>query len=159
MMVNVLLIGNGAREHAVAEAVLKSPQNPVLFTYMKANNPGLAGMSEEVQIGSYSDLDAIKAFAQAKAINLAFIGPEDPLNQGAVDALQEIGVGCVGPTKSLARLETSKSFTRLLMQKYGIEGNPEFKVFESMEGIPEYLEQLGEFLRVILVFVHLRKKF
>lgn len=141
-MVNVLLIGNGAREHCIAEAIMNSPKKPKLFSFMKANNPGIASLSEDVQIGKYDDLDGIKAFAQANNIEIAIIGPEDPLNNGVVDALNEVNIPSVGPVKALAKLETSKSFTRLLMQKYNIEGNPKFKVFESMDGIKEFLDEL-----------------
>ena len=140
-MTNVLLIGNGAREHALAEAIARS-ENAKLFSYMKANNPGIAEFSEDFQIGSYDNLEEIKNYAQSKNVELAFIGPEDPLNQGVVDALNTINVPSVGPIKSLARLETSKSFTRLLMQKYDIEGNPKFKVFENIEGVKEFLDEL-----------------
>ncbi len=140
-MTNVLLIGNGAREHALAEAIGRS-ENAKLFSYMKANNPGIAKLSEDFQIGSYDNLEEIKNYAKANNIELAVIGPEDPLNQGVVDALNKINIPSVGPTKNLAKLETSKSFTRLLMQKYEIEGNPKFKVFENIEGIKEFLDEL-----------------
>jgi len=140
-MTNVLLIGNGAREHALAEAIGRSG-NAKLFSYMKANNPGIAEFSEDFQIGSYDNLEEIKNYAKANNIELAFIGPEDPLNNGVVDALNEITVPSVGPTKNLAKLETSKSFTRLLLKKYNINGNPKFKVFESIEGIKEFLDEL-----------------
>ncbi|MCK5283089.1 MAG: phosphoribosylamine--glycine ligase [Nanoarchaeota archaeon] len=141
-MTAILLIGNGAREHAIAEAIVRSNENPELFAYMKSNNPGIAGLCDDIQIGSYSDLDEIKAFAQSIVPDFAFIGPEDPLNKGVVDALESIGIPCVGPKKELAKLETSKSFTRLLMKKYDIKGNPKFRVFESMAGIKEFLAEL-----------------
>ncbi len=143
-MVNVLLIGSGAREHAIAEAIVKSKKKPKLYSFMKANNPGIAALSEDIQIGRYDDLESIKAFAQANAIDFCFIGPEDPLNNGVVDALKEIGIPSIGPKKSLARLETSKSFTRLLLKKYNIPGNPKFKVFESTDGIKEFLDELKQ---------------
>lgn len=138
----VLLIGNGAREHAIAKAIVRSRELPGLYAYMKANNPGIAELCEEVKIGSYSDLDEIEAFAQSIAPDFAVIGPEDPLKNGVADALEEIGIPCIGPKKELAKLETSKSFTRLLMQKYNIEGNPKFKVFKTTNGIKEFLDEL-----------------
>jgi len=70
------------------------------------------------------------------------IGPEDPLSNGVVDALAQIGIPAVGPTKSLARLETSKSFTRNLVSKYNIPGNPQFKVFTSIEGVETFVNKL-----------------
>ncbi len=139
---NILLIGSGAREHAIAEALVNSPQKPKLFSYMKANNPGIARLSEQVQIGSYGDLTEIENFAKSIGAEFAVIGPEDPLSRGVVDALEAVGIHSVGPKKELARLETSKSFTRMLAVKYNIPGQPKFKVFESIEGVMEFIEEL-----------------
>ncbi len=141
-MPNILLVGNGAREHAMAEAIARSKQNPFLFSFMKTNNPGIAALSKKIQLGTYSDLSAILSFASENEINFAVIGPEDPLNNGVVDALAQIGIPAVGPNKSLARLETSKSFTRNLVSKYNIPGNPRFKVFTSTDGIRNFLNEL-----------------
>ena len=141
-MLNILLVGNGAREHALAEAISRSEQKPRLFSFMKTNNPGIASLSENIKLGSYADLEAITGFAVENKIELAVIGPEDPLNNGVVDALSPIGIPAVGPTKSLARLETSKSFTRNLVSKYNIPGNPQFKVFTAINGVEAFLDQL-----------------
>ncbi len=126
----VLLIGSGAREHAIAEAFRRN-KAAELYSYMKSKNPGISSLSKNIEIGSYSDLEKIKKFALKNEIELAFIGPEDPLNLGVVDALEGEGINAVGPTKLMARLETSKSFTRELLQKYNIDGNPNFKVFNK----------------------------
>jgi len=141
-MPNILLVGNGAREHAMAEAIMRSAEKPLLFSYMKANNPGIASLSEKTKIGGYADLTAITLFAQENKIELAVIGPEDPLNNGVVDALAQVGIAAVGPNKSLARLETSKSFTRNLVNKYNIPGNPQYQVFTSMDGVEAFLNSL-----------------
>ncbi len=141
-MPNILLVGNGAREHAIAEAILRSSQNPRLVSFMKANNPGIASLSEKIILGSYSDLAAITGFALENKVEFAVIGPEDPLNNGVVDALAEKGIPSIGPTKSLARLETSKSFTRNLVSKYKIPGNPQFKIFTAMDGVEAFLNEL-----------------
>jgi len=141
-MPNILLVGNGAREHVLAEAILRSKENPHLFSFMKANNPGIVSLSEKIKLGNYSDLKAITDFALQNKIDFAVIGPEDPLNNGVVDALAQINIPVVGPTKSLARLETSKSFTRNLVSKYNIPGNPQFKVFTSIEGVETFLNEL-----------------
>ncbi|MBW2988781.1 phosphoribosylamine--glycine ligase, partial [Candidatus Woesearchaeota archaeon] len=141
-MVNVLLIGSGARENAIAEAIVDSPQKPRLFSYMQSNNPGISRLSDQVQIGKYDDLEEIENFAKGSAIDIAIIGPEAPLQNGVVNSLEQIGIPSVGPKKELARLETSKSFTRLLMKKYSIPGMPRFRVFESMDGVREFLEDL-----------------
>ncbi|MFA4916129.1 MAG: phosphoribosylamine--glycine ligase [Syntrophales bacterium] len=142
MLINVLLVGNGAREHAIAEAITRSNRQPKLFSYMKSNNPGIASLSEEVAIGSYSELSAISEFARKCNVHFAVIGPEEPLNNGVVDTLKEAGIPAVGPTQDLARLETSKSFLRSLLEKYRIPGNPRFKAFSSLDGIEDFLGEL-----------------
>ena len=142
-MTHVLLIGNGAREHAIAEALMRSGRNPRLFAYMKTNNPGIASLAREVRIGGYNDLEAVIAFAKEAQIEFAVIGPEDPLSQGIVDELTAAGIPAVGPTRVLARLETSKSFTRDLLEKYGIPGNPRFRNFRSIAGIGSFFDKLS----------------
>jgi len=141
-MTNVLLVGNGAREHAMAEAVMRSKRDPKLFAYMKAHNPGIADISKEVKLGAYDDLESIKEFAKASKIDLAIIGPEDPLNFGVVDALKEAGFKSFGPTKSLARLETSKAWTREILTKHNVIGNPKYKIFKTTDGLKSFLQEL-----------------
>ncbi|MBS3131094.1 phosphoribosylamine--glycine ligase [Candidatus Woesearchaeota archaeon] len=142
-MTPILLIGNGAREHAIAEAFKKN-ENAKLYSFMKARNPGIEKLSEKIQIGSYSDIDAIKLFALNVKADFAFIGPEEPLANGVADALEGIGVPCVGPKQKLAQLETSKSFTRNLLEKYHISGNPKFKIFnnKNKNEIKKFLDTL-----------------
>ena len=127
-MIRILLIGHGAREHAIAETLKKNPETE-LFSYMKSKNPGISGLSEEINLGAYNDLEKITNFAKKNDIDFAFIGPEEPLNEGVVDALNEIGIPSIGPNKKLAQLETSKSFARNLLEKYKIGGNPKFRTF------------------------------
>jgi phosphoribosylamine---glycine ligase len=134
----ILVVGNDARTHVVAETLANSIQKPVLYSYMKSKNPGIAKLSEDIQLGEYNDLESIKSFAQANAVDFAFIGPEGPLSEGVVDALDTIGIKSVGPVKELAKLETSKSFTRLLTKKYNVPGMPLFQVFESIDGLNEF---------------------
>jgi len=111
---------------------------------MKANNPGIADLSQEVRMGGYGDTAAIVDLARHREVDFAVIGPEDPLHAGVVDALRTAGIPAVGPSRSLARLETSKSFTRSLLEKYGIPGNATFRVFSSMTGLEEFLATLPE---------------
>lgn len=142
-MIRILLLGHGAREHVIAKALKKNPEAE-LFSYLKSKNPGIARLSEEIVLGDYNDLEKIKNFAKKNDVNFAFIGPEDPLNEGVVDSLKEVGIESIGPTKSLAKLETSKSFTRSLLEKYKINGNPKFKVFTK-----ENFDQVNNFLNEI----------
>jgi phosphoribosylamine---glycine ligase len=141
-MTNVLLIGNGAREHAIAEAIARSERTPCLYSFMKTNNPGIASLSRQVRMGRYAEPETIVAFARETGADFAFVGPEDPLSHGVVDALAAAGIPAVGPSRSLARLETSKSFTRNLLEKYHILGNPRFRNFRSSDGIEEFLDDL-----------------
>src|SRR5437868_5750217 len=84
--------------------------------------------------------------AQKEQPDFVIVGPEQPLAEGIVDSLEELGIPCVGPIQSLARLESSKAFTRDLLSKYHIPGNPRYQVFRSINGIHEYLEQLGSYV-------------
>ena len=86
-------------------------------------------MRERSESAGYNEPEAIIAFAKEAQIDFAVIGPEDPLSHGIVDELTAAGIPAVGPTRVLARLETSKSFTRNLLEKYGIPGNPRFRNF------------------------------
>ncbi|MBW2559058.1 MAG: phosphoribosylamine--glycine ligase [Deltaproteobacteria bacterium] len=141
-MIRILLIGNGAREHVMAETVKRSAHDTALFSCMKSNNPGIAFLSNDVLTTSYDDREKIGQFARENKIDFAIIGPEDPLNNGIVDFLKNEGIPSVGPTKSLARLETSKAFTRNLLEKYDIPGNPQFRTFTSLDGIEEFIAPL-----------------
>ena len=145
---NILLVGNGAREHAIAEVFLKSRHRPKIYAYMQANNPGILMYCEGIEIGSYSSVSKIAEFAQFIRAEFAFIGMDEPLSHGVVDALERAGVPCVGPKKSLAKLETSKSFTRAIMKKYGIEGNPLFGSFtkETFSRAKGFIEEMDAFV-------------
>jgi len=126
----ILLIGNGAREHVIAETLKKS-KDTILYSYLKSKNPGIISLSKGFEVGNYNDLSKIKSYAEKIKPDFAFIGPEEPLNNGVVDLFKKLKIDAIGPTKSLARLETSKSFTRNLLRKYKIEGNPRFGIFNK----------------------------
>jgi len=140
---NILIVGHGAREHAIAEALARSPRGGTIYALMKSNNPGIAAVAQGTRIASYNDVPTLLAFARSCNIDWAIIGPEDPLALGVVDALRQGDIPAVGPTQRLAQLETSKSFTRQLLAKYGIVGNPRFRVFSSLAGIASFIEELG----------------
>tara|TARA_Y100000310_G_scaffold140319_1_gene139677 strand:- start:1023 stop:2345 length:1323 start_codon:yes stop_codon:yes gene_type:complete len=145
LMTRIMVVGHGARENVIAEAFRRN-KAVKLYSFMKSKNPGIASLSEDALVGSYSDLESIREFAKKNNIDFAFIGPEDPLNEGVVDALEEEGIESVGPTKLLAQLETSKSFTRELLKKYNIEGNPKFKIFNNnnLNEIDDFLNEIEE---------------
>ncbi|MFH1200055.1 MAG: phosphoribosylamine--glycine ligase [Candidatus Micrarchaeota archaeon] len=147
MAEKVLLVGLGstARADCLADAIAKSA-GAELYAYLSHNNPGVLAKAKKVQVGRLEDLAALAKFAKETGASIAVMSPEAALAVGAVDALEEMGVACFGPSKSLARLETSKSFTRGLMQKYGIEGNPEHKSFDSESGLRDYLLSMNSFV-------------
>ncbi len=136
----VLLVGNGAREHAIAEAISKSKAD--LYAYMSRKNPGIAGLSKEHEIGDINDPDDVAMWAKSKGIELAVVGPEAPLEAGVVNALEKEGIDVASPNKSAARLETDKAFTRHLMKKYDVPGTPIFKILVTPEEVDEFIDDL-----------------
>lgn len=128
----ILTIGGGAREHAAVEALARCP-GVEIYAVMKNVNPGIKNKASDVLYCSEDDIDHICDFAINNFVEFAFIGPEAPLSSGVVDALEHIGVKCASPTKSAARIETSKTFMRNLVEKYGIEGNLRYNSFDTAE--------------------------
>lgn len=142
----VLLIGNGAREHCIAEALTKNGRVE-LFAYGKAKNPGIFQLAREYQLGAVNDFKAILEFARKVKPDFALIGPDDPIADGVADLLLELDIRSVAPLKTVARLESSKSFTRDLLEKYKIPGNPIYKIFYDTHGVRDFLRELkGNFV-------------
>jgi phosphoribosylamine--glycine ligase len=114
---NVLLIGSGGREHALAWKLAQSPLLTKL--YAAPGNPGIAQEAECVAL-DVADHAAVVAFSREKAIDLVVVGPEAPLVAGLADALRAAGIKVFGPSAAAARLEGSKGFTKDLCARYGI---------------------------------------
>ena len=133
----VLVVGTGAREHAIADALKDDVE---LYCYMSKVNPGMSKIAEFKQ-GNEGEVEKVAAYAVENDIDIAFIGPEAPLGKGIVDELQKNGIGCVGPTKSAARIETDKSFMRKLFEDYEIEGSLVYKVFDNSADVSEFLDE------------------
>lgn len=142
---NILLIGNGGREHAVAKAMARSKHQPKIFVFANKVNPGICALAADYYVhANLSDFEAVKKYAETIKPDFAFIGPDNPIGDGVADVLEEMGVKCVAPRKAPAQLESSKSFTRNLLQKYEIPGNPKFQRFTSEQGCLEFLKELGD---------------
>jgi len=139
----ILLLGNGAREHAMAWKLAQSSKKPVLVNFASARNPGLSPLMQKIEVGNVMDFEHLKRFAAAEKPDFALLGPDDPICAGAADALLELGIPSVGPRKEVAQLEGSKSFTRALLKKYDILGNPLYKSFSSEEGMQKFAEECG----------------
>jgi phosphoribosylamine--glycine ligase len=139
MSETILIVGSGAREHAIAVALARSPQQPKLVCFSGVRNPGIVALCSAYGIGSITDSAAVVAFAREQHATMAVLGPEAPLAAGVADALWAAKVPVVGPTQSLARIESSKGFARELLAKYKIPGNPFFQRFASLDGLEEVL--------------------
>ena len=114
---NILLIGSGGREHALAWSLSVSPRLTKLFC--APGNPGIARLAECVPL-DITNHNAIIVFCSANKIDLVVVGPEAPLVAGLVDDLTSIGIKAFGPTKFASQLEGSKGFTKDVCAKYGI---------------------------------------
>lgn len=128
MKQKVLLIGSGAREHAVGWKLLQN-KSVELLVWGSSRNPGLLALATEYQIGRMDDIFVIVAWAQEHKADWAFVGPELPLSVGVVDALAKAHIPAVGPTRVAAQLETSKSFARELLVEAEIGVCPRFRTF------------------------------
>lgn len=141
---NILIIGSGAREHAIASALHRSVQQPHIFCCGTSLNPGIKQMAHQYWVGNITDVDAVVARAKEWQIGLVIIGPEAPLEKGLADALWRSAIPTIGPKQKLAKIETSKAYARDLMKRYGISGLPAYRVFHELNGTLEYLTELGE---------------
>ncbi len=133
-------MGGGGREHAAVEALRRSGAE--VYAAMKNANPGIIAASKKHILCDEKDFAKICAFAKENGVEYAFIGPEAPLEAGIVDALEKEGIRCAAPTKAAARIETSKTFMRELVRKYGIEGNLGFAHFDDAAGAERYLKNI-----------------
>ena len=140
----ILVIGSGAREHAIVRALDRSPQEKEIYCLASNMNPGIAEHCDEILIGNFNNPEFVVSYAKEVGATLAIIGPENPLANGVADALWEAGVKVVGPKKDLAQLETSKAFTRDLLKEYDIPGGPQYETFNSMNGVADFLNILGK---------------
>ncbi len=113
----VLLVGSGAREHALALAIAASPECEKLV--VAPGNAGIAEVAELAQV-KLDDIEGLCALAQGMRADLAVIGPEAPLAAGLADRLRERGIACFGPSAAAARIESSKAFSKAFMERAGI---------------------------------------
>ena len=135
----VLVVGHGAREHAIAKSIAKSDVE--IHAAMGRRNPGIAALSERVEVMDITDTGLYDRFGD---VDIAFIGPEAPLAAGVTDRLNGMGIPVVGPTLETARLEWSKAFARQFLHDHGIEGNPAFRICKNLNDVKEFLEDHPE---------------
>ena len=131
----VLVVGGGGRCHAIVDALSKSPQ--VSRIYCAPGNAGIAVQAECVPIKD-NDVEALKAFAIDKAIDLTVVGPEAALAAGIVDSFTEAGLRIFGPSKAATAIESSKEFAKRMMTKYGIP-TAAYRSFTDYDSALEYV--------------------
>ena len=141
---NILLIGGGGREHAIAEGIKRSKHNPFLYAVMAKKNPGIAVLCEDFLLEKETEVGKVIEYAKSRNIEMAFVGPEAPLAAGIADALWEAGIPVVGPKKACAIIEFDKAWARNFMKKYGIEGCPAYEVFTEEGPAHTFIEKLGD---------------
>ena len=142
-MSNVLLVGSGAREVAIARKIKESSRSVSLFCLSPSINPHISVLCEKYFTAPLSENQTIAGVAKKLNIDFAIIGPENPLENGLVDTLEKEGIPSVAPKKDVARIETSKSFARNILDRCSPEKNPQRKEFSSLEGVEEFLQKLG----------------
>ena len=140
--INVLIVGSGGREHALARAVARSPRLGTL-----AVSPGNAGTLDHNVALDVGDAEAVVEHCRSASIGLVVIGPEAPLVAGLGDALAAAGIPCFGPSAAAAQLEGSKSFAREFAARHGIPG----PVCESFTDVSEAMAWLDDFDKPVVV--------
>src|SRR5262247_330533 len=136
---NILLLGSGGREHALAWKIAASPLVEKL--YCAPGNAGIAQEAEIVTLG-LTDHAAVVAFCRANKIDFVVVGPEAPLVAGLVDDLAKAGIKAFGPTAAAARLEGSKGFTKDLCREYGIP-TAAYARFKAAPPAKDYVRRQG----------------
>lgn len=133
---NILIVGSGGREHAIAVSVAKSSHADKI--YCAPGNAGIAKIAECVSIGAM-EFEKLAAFAKEKNIDFTIVGMDDPLVGGIVDVFEKEGLTIFGPRKNAAVLEGSKAFSKDLMKKYGIP-TAAYETFDDSKSALKYLE-------------------
>ena len=137
---NVLLIGSGGREHAIAWKLAQSKNLSKLYT--APGNPGTAKCGKNIPIG-VNDTDKLVDFARENNIGLVVVGPEDPLAAGIVDAFEAVGIKAFGPGAGAAKLEADKAFAKQLMRSSAISA-AEGRIFERFSDAKAYIASRDE---------------
>jgi phosphoribosylamine---glycine ligase len=134
----VLIVGGGGREHALAWKVAQSAR--VEQVYVAPGNAGTLGEDKVANVAiAADDIDALAVFARKKRIDLTIVGPEAPLVDGIVDVFARAGLRCFGPRRAAAALEGSKAYMKDFLQRHGIP-TAAFETFDDLQSASEYIE-------------------
>ncbi|MGI8865120.1 MAG: phosphoribosylamine--glycine ligase, partial [Rubrobacteraceae bacterium] len=143
--VKVLVVGGGAREHAIVEALVTSPLEPEV--HAAPGNPGIARIAQTVDIPT-DDLVALRDYAKANEIDLTVVGPEAPLINGIAECFWEENLKIFGPSRAAARIEGSKVFSKELMRHAGVP-SADFEAFDREAAALAYLRTRTEYPVVV----------
>jgi phosphoribosylamine--glycine ligase len=138
---NILIIGSGGREHALAWKAARSPLAEKVFVAPGNAGTALEEKLENVEIGAES-IDQLIRFAKDHQVELTIIGPEAPLVMGITDAFQQAGLRCFGPSQGAAQLEGSKSFTKDFLARHRIP-TAAYSTFTDVDAALDYLHRQG----------------
>ncbi len=138
---NILIIGGGGREHALAWKAAQSPLAERVYVAPGNGGTALEPGVENVPIAA-DDIEALVRFAAERSVGLAIVGPEVPLVAGAVDAFQAAGLPCFGPRQAAAQLEGSKAFAKAFLARHGIP-TAAYGVFTEVAPALDYLDRVG----------------
>lgn len=130
----------------MASATGRSARGATNTILSDVTNSALRSLADVVEVGDINDIAWIADVARSVEPSLAVVGPEGPLESGAVDTLLALGIPCFGPTKALARIETSKGFARSLIEQFRIGGNPAYRIFADERGLMEFASDIGPFV-------------
>lgn len=133
----VLVIGGGAREHAIAEIIHQSKHKPHVIV-----SPGNAGIAREFETVQLDSFDDIEDFCIIEGIDFVFIGPEKALAEGLSDYLRNHRIKVIGPSQKAARIESSKVFAKELMKRYSIP-TAQYTVISTLESAYNYLQNVN----------------
>ena len=142
---NILIVGSGGREHAIAWSVKKNAR--VEKIYCAPGNAGIAQLAECVPIGAM-EFDRLADFAREHAVDLTIVGMDDPLVGGIVDVFEAQGLRAFGPRKNAAVIEGSKAFSKELMKKYDIP-TADYECFTDPQEALSYLREKAHFPAVL----------
>ena len=137
----VLVVGSGGREHAITRALDASETVEEIHAAVSNRNPGIVELADSVRELDTNSTDEVVEYAEDAGVGYAVVGPEAPLAEGVVDALEEAGVYGFGPKKAEARIETDKAWARQFMDENDVPGTPDFEVFEGADAAAEYIAE------------------